>query len=218
MKKIIWLILSLLVIGCQKAGLEDQFGDTNYQQVERLARPAVNEGLVITNDYLNAYNSIPPGADLSPAAAPVLKEAGSVLTALYNYGTKNGLKAPTPAAVVSGFIPDVMRVDTRAHIRVGVWAYNGDSTTTSSGAAMLTGGRKPEDGVMDITLSYFLAGNPACGPGQRCAIPQGTTYAGGTTCAGAGQGANPHNPGHRCLVGQSQRDGSAVFPFLAEPN
>ena len=29
-----------------------------YVQIERLARPAINEGLVITNDYLNAFNSI----------------------------------------------------------------------------------------------------------------------------------------------------------------
>src|SRR5207245_10888372 len=59
---------------------------TTYVQIERLARPAVNEGLVYTNDYLNAYNSIPPSSDLSAAAAPVVAEAAGVITATYELG------------------------------------------------------------------------------------------------------------------------------------
>ena len=31
-----------------------------FQQVERLGRPGINEGLIVTNDFLNAFNSIPP--------------------------------------------------------------------------------------------------------------------------------------------------------------
>ena len=37
--------------------------DPSYVQIERLGRPAINEGLVITNDYLNAFNSISPSQD-----------------------------------------------------------------------------------------------------------------------------------------------------------
>lgn len=191
-----------------------------YKQIERLARPAINEGLVITNDYLNAFNSIPPTADLSDAAAPVLAEAGAVLTAVHNYGVSAGLPAPQVGDVVSGFLPDVMRVDTSLNIGVGTWAYNADFVILegTSGGAMLTAGRKIEDDVMDITLSYLIAGNPVCGPNQSCAIQDGVSYAAGTTCTNAGQGSNPSNPGHKCLKGQVARNGSATFPFLPSPN
>jgi hypothetical protein len=191
-----------------------------YLQIERLARPAINEGLVITNDYLNAFNSIAPSQDLSPAAAPVLNEAGTVLTKVHNYGVSAGLTPPAVSDVVAGFLPDVMRIDTRNRIAIGQWAYNGDAVGADGVAsqAMLTSGRKLEDDVMDITLSYLIAGNPACGPGQKCTIPDGVTYSGGTDCAHAGQGVNPSNPGHKCLYGQTTRNGAAMFPFLASPN
>ncbi len=32
--------------------------DGQYTQVERLARPAINEGLILNNDFLNALNSV----------------------------------------------------------------------------------------------------------------------------------------------------------------
>ncbi len=194
--------------------------EKTYKQIERLGRPAINEGLVITNDYLNAFNSIAPSLDLSSAAAPVVKEAAAVLTAVYNYGKSAGLPAPEVGDVAAGFLPDVMRIDTSKNISVGQWAYNGDFTIVNgtSAGAMLTGGRKIEDDVMDITLSYLIAGNPVCGPNQACAIKEGTSYAGGTSCADAGKGTNVANPGHKCLFGQNTRNGSASFPFLAAPN
>lgn len=212
-------VVSIAVISAcaRNNSSETQMGNDGYTQIERLARPAINEGLVITNAFLNAFNSIPPSADLSAGAASVVAEAGTVLTAINKYGRDNGLNAPAVSAVVAGFLPDVMRIDTRAAIRVGVWAFNGDSTTID-GAAMLTGGRKIEDDTPDIVLSYLLAGNPACGPGTACAVGEGTSYSGGTACANAGRGSNPANPGHKCLYGQTQRNGTAEFPFLASPN
>jgi Domain of unknown function (DUF4331) len=76
-----------------------------YNQVERLARPAVNEGLIVTNGFLNAFNSIPPSQDLSAAAAPVRAEAIKTLLALGNSDAR--------ATVLAGaFLPDVMRIDT----------------------------------------------------------------------------------------------------------
>jgi Domain of unknown function (DUF4331) len=76
-----------------------------YNQVERLGRPGVNEGLVITNDFLNAFNSIPPSADLSAAAAPVRAEAKNSLLALGNSDARAN-------ALLTAFLPDVMRIDT----------------------------------------------------------------------------------------------------------
>src|SRR5258708_39712080 len=56
----------------------------SYKQIERLGRPAVNEGLVVTNDYLNAFNEIPPSAHLRPSAAPVVTGAAPTLTPVRN--------------------------------------------------------------------------------------------------------------------------------------
>src|SRR5688572_15329803 len=126
----------LLLAGCARSEFETQLSNDAYQQIERLGRPAVNEGLVVSNDLLNAYNMIMPSLDLSAKAAPVLKEAGGVLQALYDYGNKNGLNPPQPSAVVAALIPDVMRIDTRAQVGIGKWAYNAGAFNT---------GRKIED-------------------------------------------------------------------------
>ena len=76
-----------------------------YQQVERLARPGINEGLITSNSLLNTFNSVPPTADLSPAAAPIGAEATRTLRALGN--------SPERAkALLTAFLPDVMRIDT----------------------------------------------------------------------------------------------------------
>ncbi len=76
-----------------------------YQQVERLARPGINEGLLTSNSLLNTFNSVPPTADLSPAAAPIGAEATRTLRALGN--------SPERAkSLLTAFLPDVMRIDT----------------------------------------------------------------------------------------------------------
>jgi Domain of unknown function (DUF4331) len=76
-----------------------------YQQVERLARPGINEGLITSNNLLNTFNSVPPTADFSPAAAPIGAEATRTLRALGN--------SPERAkALLTAFLPDVMRIDT----------------------------------------------------------------------------------------------------------
>jgi hypothetical protein len=230
-KKITVLGAAAVLSGCGVFKQETELGgdgdnggggspSVTYVQIERLARPAINEGLIITNDYLNAFNSIGPSLDLSKAAEPVVAEAAVVLGAVNAYGTGAGFPAPSVAAVAGGFLPDVMRIDTRNNLATNTWAYNSDAVIVSgtSDAAMLTGGRKIEDDVMDITLSYLIAGNPACGPSSACAIVDGVSYAGGTTCASAGTGSNPGNPGHKCLTSQSSRNGSSSFPFLASPN
>lgn len=194
---------------------------TSYRQIERLGRPAINEGLVITNDFLNAYNSIGPKVDLTSAAAPVVAEAGVVLTKVHDYAVSQGLTPPAVGDVVAGFLPDVMRIDTSKTVLVNQWAYNSDSVIVNgtTNGVMLTGGRKIEDDVIDITLSYLIAKNAACGPLTPCVIRDNVSFDGGVTvCANAGQGSNSAAPGHKCLAGQTARNGSAVFPFLGKPN
>jgi hypothetical protein len=179
-----------------------------------LARPGINEALVLSDKRLALFNSVGPASDLSAAAAPVRDEVVAVLTKLNEYGKANGLAAPTVENVAAGFLPDVMRIDTSKSVAVGSAGYNSDFVIVegSTAGAMLTGGRKLEDDVIDVTLSYLLNGDPS-----GASIKDGVSYAGGTTCETAGQGTNPGNPGHRCLNGQTSRLDNATFPFLAAP-
>ncbi|MGV3525273.1 MAG: DUF4331 family protein [Candidatus Sericytochromatia bacterium] len=111
-----------------------------YVQMERLARPAINEGLIITNDLLNLWNSVPPAVDATSAAAPIAAEARAVLKALTNTDEEvDGL--------FGALLPDVMRIDTT--IDSGYV-----SAVNSSGSPI--GGRMIEDDVIDITLSLVV--------------------------------------------------------------
>ncbi|MEB3292178.1 MAG: DUF4331 domain-containing protein [Synechococcales bacterium] len=114
-----------------------------FNQVERLGRPAVNEGLVVTNAFLNAFNSIPPSADLSNAAAPVRAEAKQTLLSLGNSSARAD-------ALLTAFLPDVMRIDTKRP--------SGYLNATNSLGAPITG-RLLLDDTVDQTLSV-LTGNP----------------------------------------------------------
>jgi hypothetical protein len=174
-----------------------------FTQVDRLARPAINEGLCVTDSCLNAFNSVAPGQDLTDAAAPVIAEAAKTLTAFAKLGQDLGTTpAPAVTTTVGAFLPDEMRVDTRTDAPPGTWAYN---ASTSGSLGILTGGRKPEDDAMDITLSFLVAGDAT---GQT--VKDNVAY--------AGVAGNPNQPGHQLLHGQTNRNGPATFPFLATPN
>ncbi|MUL37846.1 hypothetical protein BWI75_16310 [Gloeocapsopsis sp. AAB1 = 1H9] len=125
----------------QTIAVKDPVTD-RFQQFERLARPVINEGLVVTNAFLNAFNMIPPTADLSAAAAPVRAEAKRTLLALGNSNTRAD-------ALLNAFLPDVMRIDTT--IPSG---YANALNTQGSPIA----GRKLTDDVIDITLSVLTNG------------------------------------------------------------
>jgi Domain of unknown function (DUF4331) len=114
-----------------------------YNQVERLARPAVNEGLIVTNGFLNAFNSIPPSQDLSAAAAPVRAEAIKTLLALGNSDAR-------ATALAGAFLPDVMRIDTAQK--------SGYLNAVNAKGAPITG-RLLLDDTVDQTLTV-LTGQP----------------------------------------------------------
>ena len=80
--------------------------DDGYAQIERLARPAVNEGLIITNSKLLAFNSIPPTFDLktdNTAVLEVLQEAATALGVVDALDGKLDFAAGFDSAVVGGF-------------------------------------------------------------------------------------------------------------------
>ncbi|MGQ0569533.1 MAG: DUF4331 family protein, partial [Armatimonadota bacterium] len=123
-------------------------------QLERLARPAINEGLIITNAHLNTLNMIGPDCEAaalagippcSTAAAPILAEAAAFLAALGNSPARIGM-------IVAAFLPDVMRIDTTqpSGYTAGFTGLNGPAT--------LTRGRKLLDDVIDATLFVLTNG------------------------------------------------------------
>lgn len=125
--------------------------DGNYTQTDRLARPAVNEGLVVTNDYLNTLNSVGPDfeaavlAGQQPAAsqaAPIVAEVKKTLKAFGNNDTRTN-------ALIGAFLPDVMRIDT-----TGPSGYG--NALNAKGSPIR--GRKLTDDVIDTTLSVLTNG------------------------------------------------------------
>lgn len=122
-----------------------------WKQIERLARPAVNEGLVLTNDYLNTLNAVGPDFEAavlkgdkaaSEAAAPILNEVSTVLKLLGN--DQNRINA-----LLGAFLPDVMRIDT-----TGASGYANALNKLGSPIR----GRMIKDDVIDITLQVLSNG------------------------------------------------------------
>jgi Domain of unknown function (DUF4331) len=113
-----------------------------FQQIERLGRPGINEGLIVSNNLLNAFNSVPPTADLSPAANPIAAEATRTLKALGNNNDRTKV-------LLNAFLPDVMRIDT-----TGASGYL--NAVNSSGSPIR--GRMLKDDVIDQTLDVLTNG------------------------------------------------------------
>ncbi len=122
-----------------------------FVQVERLARPAINEGLVVTNEFLNALNRIGPDCEAdalkgkepcASAAKPILAEAAATLAAFGNSPDRIG-------ALVGAFLPDVNRIDT-----TGPSGYA--AAVNKRGSPIR--GRKITDDVIDITLTVLTNG------------------------------------------------------------
>jgi hypothetical protein len=176
-----------------------------YRQIERLGRPAINEGLVLSNANLNEFNEIGPKQDLQSSA--ILGEAGAVLGILAGIG---GQPADHVTKVVAGFLPDVMRIDSAITIPVGQPGYVGDFVINDAGAPMLTGGRKIEDDVADQTLTYLVFGTDGLlGSDPAKKVSDNVSYAG-----------HNHRQGHKNLYGQESGKylSPAKFPYLAQPN
>lgn len=128
----------------------------NPVQTDRLARPAINEGLIITNDFLNALNGVQPDFEaaclagtLPPpqqaACNAILAEAAATLAAYGNSQARIG-------QIVAAFLPDVMRIDTTI-----VSGYT-SGFAGLIGPATLKGGRKILDDVIDATLFVLTNG------------------------------------------------------------
>jgi hypothetical protein len=125
--------------------------DGEFTQVERLARPAINEGLVFTNDFLNALNMVSPDFEAAALAGqqpqagiagPIVQEVQQVLRAVGNDEARVN-------TLIGAFLPDVMRIDTLAPSGYG-------NALNASGSPIR--GRMLMDDVIDITLSVVTNG------------------------------------------------------------
>lgn len=123
------------------------------KQVERLAQPAINEGLIVTNDFLNTLNAVGPDCEADAlagrepcanAAAPILAEALRTLRAVGNSQAQ-------ALAIALAFLPDVMRIDTTQK--------SGYARAVNTSGRPITG-RLLLDDVIDITLSVVASNLP----------------------------------------------------------
>jgi hypothetical protein len=126
-------------------------GKDKFQQVERLARPGINEGLIVNNDFLNALNSVGPDFEAAALAGqqqaariagPIIADASKTLKAIGNDDQRT-------QALLTAFLPDVMRIDTTAESGYGK-ALNGKGSPIR--------GRLIADDVIDTTLSVLTNG------------------------------------------------------------
>lgn len=141
-------------------GSSDACDPGDFTQVERLARPAVNEGLLLSNNLLNAFNSIPPTLDKDTGNATfgttvtaVQTEAAGTLAALGNKDlTGIGLSdnSARVGLIVGSLLPDVMRFNSL------VKSGYAESLETVAGAARPAAGRLLTDDTIDITLSVLV--------------------------------------------------------------
>jgi uncharacterized protein DUF4331 len=175
---------------------------SGYRQIEQLARPAINEGLFFTQDFLNAYNTLAPSQQEGAiAATPALAaEAVAVIDAV---DMADGVDDSPATAIIGALIPDVMRINAAnaATAPVGTPAYN----FSFNPSLTPMGGRKIEDDVIDITLSILLKLDATGG-----SLKDNVSYQGVV--------GNEAQPGHKKLHGQAAYNGTATFPFLAKPN
>lgn len=172
MKRALILAGLVLAAGCNND--DDDDGATPftaaYTQVERLARPAINEGLFHTNDFLNAVNSITPAQEPGALVGAIAAEAVATLDA---FDGADGVDNLTATAAIGAFIPDVMRIDT-----TGASGYANALNAVGSPVR----GRMIEDDVIDITYTYLITGLTA-------AVGDGVSY--------AGSAGNEGQPGHK---------------------
>ncbi len=109
-----------------------------FVQTEHLARPAVNEGLILNQSTLAAYNRLQPRG----VNQAIVNEAKAVLGAIGNSPQRTG-------ALLGAFVPDVMRIDTTV-----ASGYANKLNALGAPAA----GRMFLDDVIDITLGVLSNG------------------------------------------------------------
>jgi hypothetical protein len=134
--------------GCGGSGGDEQV----FNQIDRLARPAVNEVFAAaSNGQHKANNEISPSQDGDPGR---IKD--NIISFTKNTAGRSDAIANTLGAVLA---PDVMKADLT---QTGPAAYLGVETGGATGGRF--GGRKLTDDVVDISLGAIFGNTiPALG-------------------------------------------------------
>ncbi len=152
---------------------------TTYRQVEHLARPGINEALLITNDFLNGYNATAPAYTGVPAATltAIINEAKTVLKAIYLGSCL--INGAAPGGNVLTAATGVKPAGITCHaIGPAIWTENALATGATLTAASQTAAQAYADAVFGlfvpdvmridtaITSTYFnLCGAGVGAPG-----------------------------------------------------
>jgi hypothetical protein len=135
--------LGLAVVGCGGSGNSGgSSGPVTYTQIDRLARPAVNELFAtVANNRHQVNDEDGPSNDVNQ----LKNDIDSFLIAPANRSTA------TRAVIESVLVPDMMKADLS---QSGVAAYLGTETGGATGGKF--GGRKLSDDVIDISLGIVF--------------------------------------------------------------
>ena len=176
-----------LVLGACEDSKQDSTDSKVYTQVDRLARPVVNEALAtVANDRHKVNNENNPTDDGGQLATDI----GGFMS--FPAGRSQAIEN----VVVAVLVPDVMKADLS---QPGPAAYLGVETGGATGGTF--GGRKLTDDVIDISLGVVFGGTvPALGlaPDDGKAIPALTS-----------DNVGPEGKGFNATQNR--------FPYLGEP-
>lgn len=136
-------------------------GASEYVQVERLGRPAINEGLIRDGALNTLWNSVGPDVDATSAASGIASHATETLKAFNN--TQEQVDV-----LFKQLLPDVMRIDTTKESGYATPKNGAALGNLSPTNKIPIGGRLLEDDVVDITLILIVPGG----------LPAGTAVAG----------------------------------------
>lgn len=180
-----FLFCSLFFVAC------GQHADVPHEQVDRVGMPLLSQIFLTTNTNMMVFNTIEPYEDLQVQGRDVQTEYKANMAKYVTAATAAGLTPLSVSAATDIFFPDVLRIDTNQ-----TSGFAMSTATTELGNIRLTGGRRIEDDVVDIMLSFIL-GSDTTG----AAVSDNVSYDG----AGAGSGLQ----GHNTLL--------PSFPYLAAP-
>jgi hypothetical protein len=158
-------------------------------QVERLARPVINEGLVVKNEFLNTLNAVSPRFEAAALAGqqPQADKLAPIAADIQTYLKALGNSTDEANKLIAAFLPDVMRIDTTlpSNYSPSIPA----SCLNALGSPVC--GRKITDDVFDLTVSVLTKG---------AVTGDNVSY----------EGPNLGGSSHKPVLGQ--------FPYLPDPN